>query len=406
MSKAKVAAGHKQITRLNKANMPKFIELAKNRINTLFTGSHGIGKTTMFFELCETLNLKGAYINVPAADFFVDWLGIPAPSEPEPEAIRTIRWLAGRGNDYLAEKYVETSMHLYGSDAQQMVQFVKSQSSSRSLDFLRPRRLDGVQFIFFDELNRESDPRFLDACMEMVQFGSMNGVPLLDAHGNKILVWGAQNPPNSIYKVKELDLPLIDKFGAHIYLEGEPDFDWFVSKGYVEHTVAAVIQWYSADLNQDQRKRISPRFLENVMRLVDKGIDPDFAMLQATGVPGHLLSAKLRKVSTSHRFVGYDLTRIAAESMTLKDVAKTDFDFCAFYTDLLLVPRVSAVEIFRTIPVFLDMSFEWQSKCLSVPEWQQKMSTALNSLTSMPPDVHSIGGLQSFSEMVRQFAKT
>ena len=389
------------ITRLNKESMPRFVELAAARINTLITGPHGIGKTTMFHELCATLGMKGAYINVPSADFFVDWLGIPAPSEPEPESIRTVRWLAGRGNDYLAERYVETTLNLHGDDAKQMVQFVKHQPELRTLDFLRPRRLDGVQFVFFDELNRESDPRFLDACMELVQFKTINGQRLTDLQ----LVWGAINPANSIYKVKELDAPLVDKFGAHIFLEGEPDFDWYVSKGYAQHTVSAVIQWYGSDLNAEQRQRISPRFLENVMRLVDNNIDPEFGLLQAAGVPGHLLSAKLRKVSTSHRFQGYDLQRIAREQVGLVVAAKSDFDFCAFYTDMLLRNDVHPVDIFRTIPVFIQMPFEWQSKCMSDPQWRGRIDGALKNLASLPAEVHSIEGMQSFSEMVRQFVK-
>ena len=381
---------------LNSETIGRFLELARNGVNVLITGPHGIGKTTMHDQLCKELGYKGAYINCPAADFFVDWLGIPAP-EDEPEFIRTVRWLANRGADYLATQYVKSQTGMVEDDCAQTVAFINSQPSRRNLQFLRPRRMDGVQFAFFDEINREADPRFVDAVMELIQFKTINGEPLPDLK----LVWAAQNPPNSIYKVKELDTPVIDKFGAHIYIEGRPDRGYFLRAGYDEHVVTQVIHWYEKDLNDEQRLRCSPRMIESIIKLAVKGLDLDFSLLQASMIPGHMLSAKLKKIGSSHRYSTLDLAAISADTMKCITHAQTDIDFNAHYTDLLLKKDANAMLSLRTIPVFLSMTFEFQNKCMTDPDWVQRMVSATQSVGS---DVSSLQGFSQFVEMLRQFA--
>lgn len=716
--------------KLTVATAERFKEMGQRGLNVLLTGAHGIGKTTLFYDLCDQLGLRGAYINVPSSDYFVDWLGIPQP-ESEPEHVRTLRWFAERDGDAIASAYAQTAMGLDQTTAQQAVAFVKSTAEQAHLRFLRPKRLEGVEFVFFDEINREADPRFLDSCMEMVQFKRVNGTPLKSLK----LVWAAQNPPNcfaggtkfitdmgvrsfdefshgdetrvldaegqwtpatirnygqaslwkvvvewcqvrheilttathqwpvtyamarhcgyapkllrtdqlpamvgkhdirqfftvnpafcpeldseavlhgivfgdghrhpggyksfesecgvylcndlnrrdsrelaplferagysltlreeinqvrvyglpdhwkelpenptpeylrgfvagwfaadgssngngkgyvidgqksalewlqamapvaglavstrisehisgdsgvapgvvtyrlglssacldeaffihpddaetfcgashlrywkivsaeetrlvedvwcadvpdgrlfvlegnilthnSIYRVKELDVPLVDKFDAHVYVEANPDYSWYTSKGYNPHTVASVIAWYDGDLNDQQREQVSPRTLEHIMRLVDTGIDPEFGLLAAMQIPGHMLKAKLARCSSSHRYSNLDLPAISANPLDCIEHAKSDHDFCAFYTDLLMRQDANPASIVKTVAVFLAMPFEFQSKCLSDPDWTAKMLQYVNNGSALPADVTTVPGFQNFVEMLRQF---
>lgn len=716
------------MAKLSPATVTRFVDMAQKGLNVLLTGAHGIGKTSVFNDLCERLGYRGAYINVPSSDYFVDWLGIPTPDN-EPENIRNLRWFIRRGADHLATAYAKSSMKLDETAANQVVSYVKQYEEELSLKFLRPKRLAGVQFVFFDEINREADPRFLDSCMEMVQFRRINGQVLPDLK----LVWAAQNPPNcfaattrfvtdqglrefsefnhgdttrvldseglwtpavirnygpaklwrvvvercqvrqeflttathqwpvtyaharhceyapklftteqlpelvgkpntrqfftvnpafrpeldadavlhgivfgdgqrhaggykdfdpecgiylcnnpqgrdsrelshlferagykvtirkdigqirvyglpehwkqlpdmldpsylrgfvsgwyaadgssngdgsgyvidgrrehlnwlqniapvaglaastrisehvsgetgaapgvvtyrlgltaacldeeffvhpddaerfrephslrywkivsadetnlvedvwcadvpdgrlfvlegnilthnSIYKVKELDVPLVDKFGAHIYVEGNPDYDWYVSKGYDSHTVAAVISWYDSDLPPEQKEQVSPRTLENIMRLADNGIDFEFALLKAMQIPGHMLKAKLARASTSHQYGNLDLATIAADPVQYTESAQTNIDFCAFYTDLIRKQETTAQAILKTTSVFLAMPFEFQNKCLTDPPVRQKLLVAINGGT-LPAEVKNTPGYHNFVEMLRQ----
>jgi len=386
------------MAKLNADTYAKLRKLAAGGFNVLLTGAHGIGKTTVFQQLCDDLGMRGCYISVPSSDYFVDWLGIPAP-EVEPDQIRSLRWYVSHGADSLASSYAQTTMGVSREVADQTVMFLKQQAEQVSLRFLRPKRMEGVEFVFFDEINREADPRFLDACMELVQFRRVNGQPLPDLK----LVWAAQNPPNSVYKVKELDIPLVDKFGAHVYLEANPDYQWYCSRGYTPHTVASVISWYDADLNKEQKLQVSPRCLENIMRLADSGMDVEECLLLSMSIPSHLLKAKLAKACTSHKYDKLDLASIAANAMQCIDFATNDLDFCAYYTDLVRKPESIPSAVLKTSSVFIAMPFEFQSKCYTDPVWLRRMLDYVNlrSTRVIPTDVATTPGFHNFVEMLR-----
>lgn len=372
--------------------------LAQAGINVLLTGGHGIGKTTLFSQLCCVLNMRGAYINVPSADYFVDWLGIPAPSH-EPETIKVARWFAERNGDSVAQVYLCNTLGISPEAAATTLQLIKADNGD-GLQFLRPKRLDNVEWVFFDEINREADPRFLDACMELVQFRTVNGVPV----PNLKLVWAAQNPPNEIYKVKELDVPLVDKFGAHVYLEGAPSYDWYVAQGYDPGVVNTVMQWHAKDLDPQSRKRISPRCLENILRLIHNGIDVQFGLLTSLGVPGHMLTAKLTKAREGHKYEHLDLLTIAETAPECAKYASTDHDFCAFYTDLLLAEE-DCGKILRTVYVFMSMSYEYQSKVFTDLKWAKRVLAAAENPEAHGVDrsVKTIPEFNHFVEMIRQY---
>lgn len=381
----------------NKQTQAQLEELARLELNTLLTGPHGVGKTTFFHDLCAKLGWKGAYINCPLTDFFVDWMGIPSP-DLEPEPVRVMRWFVNKGADHLAANFARTNLLMEPALASQTVDFIKAMPSQSTLEFLRPKRLDGVQFVFFDELNRSTDPRFLDSCMEMIQFKTLNGQAL----PNLRLVWAAQNPANSIYKVKELDVPLIDKFAAHVLIEGNPDFEYYVSKGYNSETVGAVLNWYNTDTRKENKGRLSPRTIENVIRLADKGVDLEFALLSSLGIAAHMLKAKLAKCATGDKYATLDLATIATDPLRCMDLAKADMDFNAHFTDLLLKNAVPADSILRTIPVFMSMPYEFQNKCLTDVNFMKKVGPRLKE--NLPDAIGTIPNLEVFRELVRQSA--
>jgi len=387
------------MSKISKSVISRLKDLAEKGINVLLTGAHGVGKTSIFYDLCEQLGLKGAYINVPSSDYFVDWLGIPHP-ETEPETIRTLRWfLSQQGGESVAVSYAKDYLGMSDHSALEAISFLGHTTAKVGLQFLRPKRLSGVQFVFFDEINREADPRFLDSCMEMVQFRRVNGQELPDLK----LVWAAQNPPNDVYRVKELDIPLVDKFGAHIYLEGNPDYAWYCNQGYDPHTAASVISWYESDLNKSQKSQVSPRCLENLMRLADAKIDVEFALLATMQLPAHRLKEKLARASSAHAFANLDLATISSDPLRFIEQAKSNLDFCAYYTDLLREESSTSIACLKTIAVFMAMPFEFQSKCFTDVVWVDRLQSTVRFVGNLTPDVVSIPGFYNFVEMLNQF---
>ena len=85
--------------------------------NILIAGEAGTGKTEMLKAAANELNLKMKYYSSSTLDPFADLVGIPVPN-----------------------------------------------TSTKLVEYYRPREIDEAQVIFFDELNR-ADPKTINAVM-------------------------------------------------------------------------------------------------------------------------------------------------------------------------------------------------------------------------------------------------
>lgn len=194
--------------------VPKIEQYLENDLNVLLVGYHGVGKTYTVQDVADKAGVKLKYYSCATLDPYTDLVGIPVPRE-NGEGIETLK-------------------------------------------MIRPREIDEAELIFFDELNR-ADPKVLNAVLEIVQFGSINGEKL----PNLRACWGAINPPGEVYNVDELDPALVDRFDIYIELKGKPNVKWMTENGLPQPIAAALVQFWVEHNNQKRgpEHMISPRKL-------------------------------------------------------------------------------------------------------------------------------------------------
>ena len=100
---------------------------AANGFNVLLVGNHGVGKTAIVRTALDDLGLVWKYFSASSIDPWVDLVGVPKEKDGVLELIRPA-----------------------------------------TLDF------ENLQVIFLDEYNR-APKKVRNACMELIQFGSING---------------------------------------------------------------------------------------------------------------------------------------------------------------------------------------------------------------------------------------
>lgn len=212
-----------------------------NNLNVLFTGEHGVGKTTVVLEAFKRNNLKWLYFSAATMDPWVDFIGVPKEKVDE------------KGNSYL--------------------------------DLVRPKVFqdDEVEAIFMDEFNRAS-AKVRNAVMELIQFKSING----KRFNNLRLIWAAINPDNvededQKYDVEKLDPAQMDRFQVHVEVPYKPDRSYF-GKKYNEIGIAAIEWWQRLD--KKVQKEVSPRRLDYALDLFNRKGDirdvlPDCANVSA-----------------------------------------------------------------------------------------------------------------------------
>jgi hypothetical protein len=187
----------------------------RSGFSVLLEGKHGTGKTAMVQAACETLGWKLKSFTVSLMDPYIDLVGVPVP--------RT------------------------GPDGREV------------LTLVRPRDIEDADVIFLDELNR-GELKTLNAVLELVQFGSINGekLPKLKA------VVAAQNPAGDIYDTIELDQALVDRFD--IFLEVKPAISIpFFTATFNRDVAQAVAKWYRE--RGAKADYISPRRMEKLCHL-------------------------------------------------------------------------------------------------------------------------------------------
>jgi len=183
-------------------------------LNVLLIGLHGTGKTTSVLDLAKAKGLRVKLYTCSTLDVYTDLVGVPDT--------------------------------------------VTREDGSKALEMVRPRDVDEADFIFFDEINR-ADSKTLNAILEIVQFGTINGEKL----PNLKCCWAAMNPPGLDYQVEDLDPALVDRFHVYEQVEAKPSVSYMISQGVRPAISKALVKWWS-EMDQDKRAGtdyISPRRL-------------------------------------------------------------------------------------------------------------------------------------------------
>lgn len=184
----------------------------QNEFNILLQGQHGVGKTMILTQACESLGLNLKYYSASSLDPYTDLVGIP--------------------------------------------EFITNDEGQRVIRSVRPQEINDAEVVFFDELNR-ADPKVLNAVFELIQFKSINGERL----PNLKCVIAAQNPPDGDYTVDSLDPALADRFQICLDIKPEVSLS-YLKKVLKEDTAEALVKWH-----KDHGKKadyVSPRRIEYI----------------------------------------------------------------------------------------------------------------------------------------------
>lgn len=183
--------------------------------NLIIEGTHGTGKTMMIKELfdAEFGPGKWAFFSASTMDPFIDFVGCPKE--------------------------------------------VTAPDGVTYLDLIRPERFarDQIEAIFIDEFNR-APKKVKNALMELLQFKEINGKKF----NNLKIVWAAINPSDGVYDVEEMDPAQLDRFHAHLKMDGHPSREFFTQK-FDADVAEGAIGWWNG-LPTEMKKMVSPRRLE------------------------------------------------------------------------------------------------------------------------------------------------
>ena len=216
--------------------IPQAESYFKHNLNVMLIGLHGTGKTVSIQDLCEKFGVKYKYFSCSTMDPYTDLVGVPVPMS-----------FCEKCRDYYSQE-------IYSCPS------CKSKTV-HALKPVRPREIDEVEFIFWDEFNR-GDPKLLNAVFEIIQFKSINGEKL----PNLKCSWAAMNPPDHEYHVEPVDPALLDRFDVYIEIKPKPSVAYMVHQGIPTGIAHALKQWWD---EQNRKRRdfesyISPRRLEKI----------------------------------------------------------------------------------------------------------------------------------------------
>jgi hypothetical protein len=191
----------------------------------LLKGRHGVGKTTVLLDAFNKKGLRYKYFSCATLDAWVDFVGLPK------EAV-----------DANGTKYLE---------------------------LIPPKEFayDAVDIIFLDEFNR-APKRVRNACMELIQFKSINGRKF----NNLKMVWAAVNPDNDddmSYDVEKIDPAQLDRFEIHCDVPYRPVAVYFrdvFGKAIADNAVS----WWN-ELDEKSKHLVSPRRLDYALKVWQAG---------------------------------------------------------------------------------------------------------------------------------------
>lgn len=240
----------------------------KNRLNVLFIGKHGVGKTAMVKEAFNRANLEWRYFSASTMDPWVDFIGVPKErQEKMAESFEVIKQLA-TFDPALAVQWVVANWKMDEDAAKRILGHIEKVGNGVTyLDLVRPQSFaeDKVEALFFDEFNR-SPKKVRNAVMELLQFKSINGTKF----DNLKIIWAAINPDDDedeTYDVERLDPAQADRFHINIEIPYKPNGEWFKSR-FGDRIAKAAVQWWE-ELPDEEKLRVSPRRLEYALNLYE-----------------------------------------------------------------------------------------------------------------------------------------
>lgn len=242
--------------------------------NVLLEGKHGVGKTALISAAFEEAGLKYRYFSGSTLDPFIDFCGVPIK--------------------------------------------IDAPSGKSFIKLIRPEHMasDDIDAIFIDEYNR-THKKVRNATMELIQFGTINGIPLR-RDGKRPLVWAAVNPDSAdndgLYDTDRLDPAQRSRFHIQVALPYDCDDEYFSQK-YGDHGVAAVGWW--RDLSAAEQDKVCPRTLDYAIQLSKDGADlrdclpyssnpGRLAQILAVGPADKKLQALLGDDGAGRRFLSID----------------------------------------------------------------------------------------------------
>jgi len=266
-------------------NSQKLDDWIRRGKNILFIGERGVGKTAAVREAFKRVGFNYLYLPGSTLDPYLDFVGLPRIQET---------------ND--------------GAD----------------LQFIHRKELENIDYLFIDEYNR-APKKVRNGCMEIIQFGTINGVPLPRLKG----VIAAINPqdPEDSYDVEDLDKAQFDRF--HIKCQVPYDLcQNYMTKRFGEELAETAIVWWKG-LKPEIQAAVSPRNLDYALQEYEEGgdlkdvFDPNNkGLMQAVSVlnkqlsapPIHLLlkqaydkkdkkKAKMLMTDDSHRHQAHEVIR-------------------------------------------------------------------------------------------------
>jgi len=172
---------------------------AKHKMNVLFIGETGVGKTAIIMSFFEQLGLRCKYFSAPTLEPYIDIIGVPREHTD------------ADGNTFL--------------------EFIQKREFAK----------DEIDVVFIDEFNR-ARPEVRNAVMEFVQFKSING----KKYHNLKMVWAAINPydEDGTYDVDRLDPAMMGRFPIKHFVDNRPCPAYFEAV-FGKYIADTSIEWWT-----------------------------------------------------------------------------------------------------------------------------------------------------------------
>jgi hypothetical protein len=191
-----------------------------NNLNVLLTGRHGVGKSSVIFQVLDELGIKYRYFSAATMDPWVDFVGAPR---------------------------------------------VLTDDKGPYLDLVLPKafRDDDVELIIMDEYNR-APAKVRNATMELMQFKSINGRKF----PNLRMVWAAVNPhdEDGEYDTDGMDPAQLDRFHVQYTVPFDVNAK-YLSEKYGAQIANSAISWWRSVPEDIRVKSVSPRRLDYALQV-------------------------------------------------------------------------------------------------------------------------------------------